>query len=162
MKKPKKIQKVYMAGSMEGRTYESLFYEHYYVRQQLVNLGLDVFDPLLKEDHKPGKVVGLKGCGLDPIKVYKQDLNAVEKANIIFWITGDVQSEGSVTEIAWAGCMNKFNKKPYKTIVVVSPRRHKSTPKKKRLNHFGNMHQGCYVVRSVDEGIQYIKRRLKL
>ena len=58
--------------------------------------------------------------------------------------------------------MNRFKKKPEKTIVIVSPRRHKSTPKKKRLNHFANMHIGCHVVKSVDEGIQYIKRKYKL
>lgn len=147
---------------MEGRSYESLFYEHYYVRQQIVNLGLDVFDPLLKEDHKPGKVVGLKTCGMNPVKVYKQDIGAVEKADIVFWITGDIQSEGSVCEVAWAGCMNRFNKKPNKTIVIVSPRRHKSTPRTKRLNHFSNMHKGSHVVKSVDEGIQYLKKRFKL
>ena len=79
MTKLKKIRKVYMAGSMEGRTYESLFYEHYYVRQQLVNIGLDVFDPLLKESHKPGKLIGLKHCGINPKKVYFQDLHAVER-----------------------------------------------------------------------------------
>ena len=161
-KKAKKIRKVYMAGSMEGRSYESLFYEHYYVRQQLVNLGLEVFDPLLKEDHVPGKTVGLKGCGLAPLKVYKQDLGAVEKADIVFWITGDIQSEGSVCEVAWAGCMNKFIKKPFKEIVIVSPRRHKSMPKAKRLIHFSSMHNGAFVVKSVDDGIQYIKKKFSL
>ena len=162
MKKPKKIYNVYLVGSMEGRSLESLFYEHYYVRQQLIGLGLNVFDPLLKESHKHGKIVGLKTCGMSPRQVYKQDLTAVENAHIIFWITGDIQSEGSITEIAWAGCMNRFKKNPLKTIVIVSPRRHQTTPKIKRLNHFANMHIGTKVVKSVDEGIQFLKRKYKL
>lgn len=156
MKKDKKIYKVYMAGSMEGRTYESLFYEHYYVRSELIKLGLDVFDPLLKEDHKPGKLVGLKHCGMNPLTVYKQDLTAVEKASIVFWITGDIPSEGSVTEIAWAGCMNRFFKRQ-KLILIVSPKRFS-----KKMNHFANMHKGVKVVKSVDAGITFIKRRFKL
>lgn len=145
--------KVYMCGSMEGRTYEALFYEHYYVRNELVKLGLDVFDPLLKENHKPGRTVGLKHCGMNPQIVYKQDLNAVEKANIIFWITGDIASEGSITEIAWAGCMNRFFKRQ-KLIIIVSPKRYS-----KKLNHFANMHKGVKVVKSVDDGIDYLKRK---
>ena len=150
------IKKAYLAGSMEGRTYEELFYEHYYVRSELVKLGIDVFDPLLKEKHKVGKIIGLRSCGLSPRSVYKQDLDAVEWADIIFWITGDKATEGSVTEVAWAGCMNRFNKSN-KLILVVSPRRYSG-----QLNHFANMHKGVKVVKSVDEGIIYLKRRFKL
>ena len=151
------MKRVYMAGSMEGRTYEELFYEHYYIRNQLVGLNLQVFDPLLKEKHKPGTKVGLKGCGMNPLDVYKNDLNAVEKADIVFWITGDIQSEGSITEISWAGCMNRYNHKPTKTIVIVSPRRCS-----KKLNHFANMHKGVKVVKSVADGLAFIKRKFKL
>jgi hypothetical protein len=108
----------------------------------------------LKEDHKPGRVVGLKHCGLAPLAVYNQDLGAVENADIIFWVTGDVQSEGSVTEVAWAGAMNRFGLGA-KLIVVVSPRRASGD-----LNHFGNMHPCTTVVKSVDDGIQYIRKVL--
>ena len=147
---------VYIAGSMEGRTYEELFYEHYYVRSELIKIGLEVFDPLLKEKHKIGKIIGLKNCGMPPKKVYAQDLAAVEWADIIFWVTGDKATEGSVTEVAWAGCINRF-KLGKKLILIVSPRRYR-----KELNHFCNMHKGVKVVKSVDEGIIYIKRRFKL
>ena len=152
MRPPKKILRVYMAGSMEGRKYEELKYEHFYVATQLRTLGLDVFDPLLKEKHKPGKVVGMKGCGLPPKQVYLQDLGAVESADIILWMTGDIQSEGSVTEVAWAGAMNRF-KLGSKRIVIVSPRRHSGS-----LNHFANMHKGVVVVESVDDAIQYLRK----
>ena len=141
---------------MEGRKYEELFYEHYYVRGELVKLGLDIFDPLLKESHKPGTLVGLKHCGMKPLAVYKQDLHAVEKAHIVFWITGDIPSEGSVTEIAWSGCMNRFLKRQ-KMIIIVSPRRYSG-----KLTHFSQFHKGVKVVKSVDQGISHIKRRLKL
>lgn len=153
----KRILKCYLAGSMEGRTYDSIKYEHFYVRSRLLTLGIDVFDPLMKEDHKPGKLVGLKTCGMPARKVYKQDLNAVEDADIILWVTGDVQSEGSVTEVAWAGCMNKHRVGKKKLIVVVSPRR-----KSGKLNHFGNMHPGTTVVADVDAAVAVIKRRFKV
>ena len=149
-----KIIKCYIAGSMEGRQYEDLKYEHFYVRTQLNTIGLEVFDPLVKEDHAPGRTVGLKNCGLDPQDVYHQDLTAVEEAAIIFWVTGDIQSEGSVTEVAWAGAMNKFGLDA-KWIVIVSPKRASG-----QLNHFANMHPGVKVVKSVDDGIQYIREVL--
>jgi hypothetical protein len=157
MKPTKKIIKVYMCGSMEGRQYAELFYEHYYIRNQLSSLGLSVFDPLLKESHKPDTIVGMKGCGLSPRAVYKQDLTAVERADVIFWITGDIASEGSITEISWAGCMNRFKKNPRKTIVIVSPKRYKG-----KVNHFANMHKGVKVVRSVEDGLIYLKRKFHL
>ena len=147
---------VYMAGSMEGRTYEELFYEHYYVRSELVKIGLNVFDPLLKERHKIGKIIGLKNCGMPTRKVYKQDLDAVEWADIIFWITGDRATEGSVTEVAWAGCLNRL-KRGKKLILIVSPKRYKGT-----LTHFSQFHLGVKVVNSVDGGITFIKRRYRL
>ena len=157
MKKPGKVLNVYMCGSMEGRTYEELFYEHFYIRSQLISLGLQVFDPLLKESHKPGHIVGLKGCGLKPKVVYKQDLDAVENADIVFWITGNKASEGSITEIAWAGCMNRFKKGKKKTIIEVSALRYSG-----KLNHFANMHKGVKVVKSVNDGLTFLKRKFKL
>jgi hypothetical protein len=149
-------KKVYIAGSMEGRIYDELFYEHYYVRSQLVSLGLEVFDPLLKEKHNPGKTVGLKTCGMNPYRVYKQDLGAVESSDIIFWVTGDKATEGSITEMAWAGCMNRFKEGKKKIIIVVSPLRWA-----KKINHFANMHDGVKLVRCVDDGISYLRKTLK-
>ena len=157
MKSKKKLLKVYMCGSMEGRKYDELFYEHYYIRNQLSSLGLAVFDPLLKESHKPNQIVGMKGCGLSPRAVYKQDLTAVEEADIIFWITGDKASEGSITEVSWAGCMNKFKKGPRKSIIIISPLRYNG-----KLNHFSNMHLGVKVARSVEEGLVFLKRKFHL
>ena len=151
-----KVIKCYLAGSMEGRKYEDLKYEHYYVCSQLRTLSIDVFDPLLKEDHKPGKLVGIKSCGMTAKDVNHQDLTAVENDDIVFWVTGDIQSEGSVTEIAWAGAMNRFGLSA-KLILIVSPRRYSG-----ELNHFANLHPGTQVVESVDDGIQYIRRALNL
>jgi len=155
MKRPR-IVRVYLCGSMEGRTYEAVFYEHYYVRNQLISMGFEVFDPLLKESHKPGAKIGLTKCGLNPKIVYKQDLEAVEKASIIFWVTGDLPTEGSLTEIAWAGCMNRFKIGKHKDIVVVSPLRHS-----KKKNHFANMHPGVKVVKRIDDGLTFLKRKFK-
>jgi len=156
MKKKRSLQ-CYLAGSMEGRTYDSIKYEHYYVRSQLLTLGIDVVDPLMKEDHKPGKLVGLKNCGMPPKKVYNQDLRAVENSDIVLWVTGDIASEGSVTEIAWAGCINRYRAGKRKYIVVVSPRRSSG-----KLNHFANMHPNTVVVKDVDAAVTKIKRRYKI
>ena len=150
-------QCLYLVGSMEFRTYEELKYEHFYIRQQLSALGIEkVIDPLIKEKHKPGKKVTLTKCGVKPRKVYEIDMGAVEESNIIFWITGDVVSEGSITEVAAAGMWNRWNKKPKKHIVIVSPLRHSQ----KKI-HFSNFHKGVKIVNTVEQGIEYIKRVIK-
>jgi len=154
-KRKRKLMGVYVAGAMEGRKYEELFYEHFYVRAQLVSLGLDVFDPLLKEKHKPGQIVGLKSCGLKPYNIYLKDTKAVEEADIIFWVTGDYVSEGSITEIAWAGCLNRHKVYPLKHIIIISPLRFN-----KKKNHFANMHIGVQIFKCVDDGISYIRKLL--
>ena len=148
----------YMIGSMEFRTYDELKYEHYYVRSQLSALGIDkIIDPLIKEKHKPGKKVSLTKCGVAPKKVYEIDMQAVEEANILLWITGDVVSEGSITEIATGGAWNRWNKKPKKLIIIVSPKRYI-----KKLVHFSNFHVGVQIVPTVDDAVKIIKRRYKL
>ena len=148
----------YIVGNMEFRTYEELKYEHYYIRQSLSALGIEkVIDPLIKEKHKPGKKVTLTKCGIDPRTVYEIDMKAVEEANIIFWITGDRVSEGSITEVATAGAWNRWKREPQKLIVIVSPLRCS-----KKLVHFSNFHIGTVIVNGVDEGMQLIKRKFKL
>jgi len=147
-----------MIGSMEFRTYEELKYEHYYVRSQLTTLGVSkIIDPLIKEKHKPGRKVTLTKCGVRPKKVYEIDMKAVEESNILLWITGDVISEGSITEIATGGAWNRWNKKPAKLILIVSPKR-----ATRQLIHFSNFHKGVRIVSTVDEALVIIKRRFKL
>ena len=148
----------YLIGSMEFRTYEELKYEHYYVRSQLSALGVDkIIDPLIKEKHKPGKKVTLTKCGITPQKVYEIDMKAVEESNILLWITGDVVSEGSITEISVGGAWNRWKRKPKKLIIIVSPKR-----KTKKLVHFSNFHQGVQIVSTVDDALRIIKRKFKL
>lgn len=153
----KQKQCCYMVGSMEFRTYDELKYEHFYIRNQLSTLGIEkVIDPLMKEKHKPGHKVTLTKCGLKPEQVYEIDMQAVEESNIIFWITGDVVSEGSITEVAIAGAWNRWKRKPEKIIIIVSPLRYQ----KKKI-HFSNFHSGVKIVNTVEGGIRYLKRKLK-
>lgn len=156
MPKNQYVYKLYICGNMENRRYVDLKYEHFYVVTQLQTIGIDVFDPLLKERHTPNKAVGLKTCGMKPKDVYYQDLGAVEDSDIIFWVTGDTQSEGSVTEVAWAGCWNAHKIGKQKLIVIVSPRRYSG-----ELVHFSSMHKGAVVVPDVESGIEYIRKWVK-
>jgi hypothetical protein len=120
-------------------------------------MGCDVFDPLMKEKHNPLRTVSLTKCGMKPKDVYKQDLNAVEWANVVFWLTGDIASEGSVTEIAWAGCWNKFKLGEKKILIEISPLRFSG-----KKNHFANMHDGVKLFYDIDDGINYIRKKWKL
>jgi len=159
MKKYNKVKNIcYMVGSMEFRTYEELELEHNYVRNKLYRLGIDkIIDPLIKEKHKPKQKVTLTKCSISPKAIYEIDIKAVEESNILFWITGDVISEGSITEIAFGGAWNRWNKKPKKTIVIVSPKRFKS-----RLIHFSNFHKNVKIVPTVHRAIQFIKEKYRL
>jgi hypothetical protein len=155
---PNKSHCVYLIGSMEFRTYEELKFEHYYVRTRLSEIGIaKVIDPLIKEKHKPGKKVTLTKCGIKPSTVYEVDMKAVEEADILLWMTGDIISEGSVTEIAVGGAWNRWAKKPLKTIVIVSPKRFHG-----KLIHFSNFHKNVTIVESVDDAIALIKKRFHL
>ena len=148
----------YMIGSMEFRTYEELKYEHFYVRSQLSLLGVDkIIDPLIKEKHRPGKKVTLTKCGIKPEQVYETDMRAVEESNILLWITGDVISEGSITEVATGGAWNRWKRTPPKLIIIVSPKRYH-----KKLVHFSNFHRGVKIVEGIDDALLIIKRRFKL
>lgn len=159
-----KVMKLYLANSMEGLVYEEVKYRNFYARTLLSALGIEVFDPIIKEKHTPGRIINLKNCGINPYKVMDMDLSAVESADIVFWITGDKATEGCVSEVTWAACLNKYvtKKVPKKTIVVVSPLRHPSTPKKDRRIHFTTLHKNVIVVKSIDDGIQVIKKRFNL
>ena len=153
----KNIRTAYLVGNMEHRTYQELFYEHFYIRSRLAALGLKVIDPLLKERHSPNKQVTLTKCGIKPKTVYELDMKAVEVSEILFWITGDIVSEGSITEIATGGAWNRWGKKPVKTIVIISPKR-----AKKEKVHFSNFHKGVKIFEKVDDGIEFIRKRFKL
>jgi hypothetical protein len=149
---------------MEGLLYEDVKYRNFYARTMLSSIGIEVFDPIIKEKHVPGRIISLKNCGIKPEIVLRMDLGAVEKADIIFWITGDKASEGCVSEVTWAACLNEYAGKKFreKLIVIVSPTRHKSTPIKERKVHFTSLHKNTIIVKTIDEGIQVIRKRMKL
>ena len=151
-----KQDSVYMIGSMEGRTYEEVEYEHYYIRHHLADLGLNVLDPLCKEKHKPGKKLTLHNCGVPKKKVNEMDLKCVEQSRFLFWITGDIVSEGSETEFAGGGWWNRWNMKPTKYLIIVSPKRYF-----KQFDHFQNMWKNVHVFKDVQSGIAFIKKVLK-
>jgi len=159
-----KVIKLYLANSMENLPYDTVKYRNFYARTMLSTMGIDVFDPIMKEKHTPGKIINLKNCGIKPETVMEMDFGAVQKAHIVFWITGDTASEGCVSEVTWAACLNKFTNKlfPKKLIVVVSPTRHKSTPFKDRKIHFTTLHKDVAVVKTIDDGVEYIRKRFKL
>ena len=155
---PNKSHCVYLIGSMEFRTYEALKFEHYYVRTRLAEIGVaKIIDPLIKEKHRPGKSVTLTKCGISPSAVYEIDMKAVEEADILLWMTGDIISEGSITEVAMGGAWNRWKKIPPKTIIIVSPKRYQ-----KKLIHFSNFHKNVHIVIDVDAAIALIKKRFHL
>lgn len=164
MKVNKHILKLYLCNSMEGLTYEEVKYRNFYASTMLSAMGIDIFDPIRKEKHVPGKIINLKNCGIKPEKVMRMDLGAVENAHIVFWITGDKATEGCVSEITWAACINEYitKKFPKKFIVVVSPTRHKSVVFSKRKIHFTTLHEGVVIVNTIDDGIALIRRKFKL
>lgn len=96
---------VYIAGSMTGRQISYVLQERYFVRDLLTLYGLTYYDPAESE--------GLERCNPFTLisnsynkkrmkKYVSKDLKAVSECRSILNITGDLPSEGSNWEMAYA------------------------------------------------------------
>lgn len=99
------IYDVYIAGSMTGRKVRDVLFERAEAKALLSVYGLTYYDPAQDEGLEamdPEAIIS-NAYDLEKMRTYvKKDLNAVAQSRAVLNISGDLPSEGSSWEMAFA------------------------------------------------------------
>lgn len=98
--------KVYLAGGINGLTYEEAFEWRKHVTQKLSSFGIECLNPIAAKDfdkyHKDGKFTeGGKTC-------YWRDIFLVKQADVVLINFDTVKSFGTLVEKGWCDILGKL------------------------------------------------------
>jgi hypothetical protein len=144
---------VYLAGSMTGRKIKDVLQERANAHYILKAYGLTYYDPASDEGLEnldPNTVICNAFDRPQMEKFVKKDLAAIAQCKALLNITGDLPSEGTDWEMAYATFYRII------PIVLVAPKRHSGA----RMSFTNILVNGCF--ETLEEAVQEVQRCLTL
>ena len=138
------MRTVYLAGTMEGRSYEECVTERNVAKMLLNQRGIRVLDPLRGKEYLAGKIINRdeKPNGVYIGEIIARDKYDLERSDLLLILTGDVPSDGTWLEYGYAKYMLDI------PVVLIAPLRIGK-------NGWSN-HEATYIAKSLEDAVKWI------
>lgn len=135
---------VYLAGRMEGRTYDECIAERNKAKRLLEEHGITVLDPLRGKEYLSGKKITReeKPGGMSIAEIIARDKYDMKRSDLLLILTGDDTSDGTWLEFGYA---------KYKLdipVVMIAPSR--------VGKHGWSNYEATYIAKDLDYAINWI------